>query len=1136
MPWGRLVAVVVLFVLTFATSANAAYRSPGYKGVRKAPRTLPPPAPTPIPLGNGQRPQVHVDAAGTGHITWLEERGNAAADVVRYCRLKRGATACDASKELVPSGPDDGRGDPSFNSESGTPQVFALGDQVAVVTHRYPQPFIPPDGVGFEESTLWLFVSNDGGDTWQDGVIAGMNQTSGLGTVFGPPDSPRIGLISDTQTGGPFFQEITGGRFQRKQADLGDDGVSSSLAPFGTGVIAAFYDLRSALVHVRAGTGQGDIHDQATWTDTTFSGDEPRIASGPSGTFVLSTPPCCGGDERFDVRPVAPDGRSVGAPVPIPGTENVGIADLFQDPSGKLLVTYRKGNAQFVANELWQTTSVDGGRTWSVGRLFHTSPPNQSISKSDQAATADGGGFALTHDTESAREGAITARAFGPQTATGIPGLGSESGGAAPPDVVEGCSRFEFQQVDVVAPEGCLLGVRGKPGVRVSEGTLKLNGLEIVPDAGVQILVNARARTIDTTGRVSVQLRAPGIPPIVLLHDELHINLNGERANVAEANGSGCSGQLLANFDGGALLKGFPISGSIAVYLQPDSVCIPVSLELPKVFGGIRGAAVLRANNRSGLVLDSLKIDVDQAFIGPLLIKDVLIEYQSLGDEWRGEATLALPPQPGGIELGAKVKFAEGNFKEGALALTFPFPGIGLDPFAVSYLRQIRGGFGLDPVSINAGVTVGLIPLPPSAYLFEVDGDIKITFGDPIVLDVTGAGRILTFPLAEMAFTLNTDGFAKASGRLSVNLGVSITAQANAFVDLPSGTFGIGGKASVLCFDGEDDCVAEAEITANNKGIAGCVSPPVLPDVGASLDWGDILPTPFFYECDLDPYRTPAPARARAAQAGGQSFVVAPGTKVVNVRVTGTGGAPDVVVVSPSGERIEPLADVGAARADTRALAASYGDVTFVGVNAPAAGTWQVVPKDGSSAIAALATRTDVPAPVVAGSVGGRGYKRLVSYRATTGNGLKTTIVETGPMGSRVLGVAKGARGTIRFAPAPGPRGKRTIEAIVERDGMPRLRKAIGSYTAPPTRKPGKVRALKVVRRGTAVTARWRKGARATTYAVRFDLPDGRRLLKVGKPTRSTFRGAPRKGRVRVTVVARDRGGRRSPAVSRTRR
>src|SRR5919109_2061484 len=108
-PWSA--GLVIAAVSLMATASPAAakrlpvYRSPGYRGVHKAPKTLPAQPLTPITLGStGRNPQVLVDAAGTAHIVWTEE-GGSGPDVTRYCRLRRGSRNCDnppASQRLIP--------------------------------------------------------------------------------------------------------------------------------------------------------------------------------------------------------------------------------------------------------------------------------------------------------------------------------------------------------------------------------------------------------------------------------------------------------------------------------------------------------------------------------------------------------------------------------------------------------------------------------------------------------------------------------------------------------------------------------------------------------------------------------------------------------------------------------------------------------------------------------------------------------------------------------------------------------------------------------------------------------------------------------------------------------------------------
>jgi hypothetical protein len=273
-----------------------------------------------------------------------------------------------------------------------------------------------------------------------------------------------------------------------------------------------------------------------------------------------------------------------------------------------------------------------------------------------------------------------------------------------------------------------------------------------------------------------------------------------------------------------------------------------------------------------------------------------------------------------------------------------------------------------------------------------------------------------------------------------------------------------------------------------------------------------------------------------AAQAGAQTFQVAKGTNVVDLRIDGAEGqAPKVALISPSGQRIEPVTDLKTPSAPAYAYYPAGAGSSIVGIMKPAAGTWQVVPLDGSPPITKLLEARDATPPQVAGSVGGKGRKRLLSYRASTGNGLKTTFFEQGPMGARQLGVAKGKLGTIKFAPANGPRGKRTIEAVVERNGIPRLRKAIATYVAPGPVRAGRVKKLTLKRHAHTVMVAWHAATGATVYAVRIDLPDGRHVLRATKARKVTFHGAPRDGHVTVTVVARNRAGRAGPAAKATR-
>jgi hypothetical protein len=1117
-------AVVAAAVLAAPAADARPYRSPGYKGTRSAPATLPVQPPAALSLGDGGiRPQVLVDDAGTAHIVWSEPQVDTA-DVTRYCRVKRGAGACDVVHALIPDQSSAGGDHSRYNDETSGPRVLVVGDQVVVLTFRYPNVIATPSG-GTSDRNTYLFASSDGGTTFGPEALVGRGELSGEPVVFGTPDAPRIGLISDTQTGGPFVQAISAGRYESARADLGDQGYSSSLARFGgTSVIAAFHEL-DGRTRVRAWNGQGDVHDAANWSEQVLPGEDPRLAGGPAGIFLVNRE---GNDLR--VRSIGADG-GVGEAQTVQASQGTSRADFFQDGSGKLGLAVRR-TTEAGDTELVLRSSTDGVR-WSPGQVLQRVPFAEGLNSTDIAATSDGGGFAVSHVGNGGRPGRILATALGRQAATGLPGLGGLAGGGGDPSVVETCQRIKFGSASVLSEEGCLLGVAGQANVKVSEGILRLNGLEIVPDAGVKIMLNARERSINTTGKVTVQLRAPGIEPIVLWHEELHINLKAERKTAAQfktaqAGDGGCQGQLLANFNQAVDVKGFPVRGGVRVYMGADSSCIPVSLELPKAFGGIRGNAVLRADNARGLQLDTLHFEVNQAFLGPLLVEELLVDYRAAGDEWRGKVNLGLPPQPGGPKLGAAVVFQGGAFKEGSFTITpLPWPGIGLDPFATSYLTRFFGSFALEPVKIGGGVDFGILPVPPDQYTFTITGEMDVTFADPVKLHVTGRGALFGFPIASEELTLTSDGFVRANGHLELDLDVvSASGMVEAFVDASSKQW--GGKASGEVCIGDVICPG-GKAVVSTIGVGACQE--VLVPYGFGYRWGasiDEIET-FFGSCDLSGYEVkPPPAKVRTAQGGGAAaFTVPAGERLTSLRLTGAGGSPRVVLVSPSGERIAPSGDLNAAGAPAYASSPGTGPETFVAIPRPAAGNWIAEPEPGSPAVTAIAQARELPQPRVSARVRGRGRTRTLAYTATRRAGLSVTFLEAGPNGTRRIGTTERARGTLRFTPADGLGRRRTITAVITQGGIPREERSVGSYTAPPDARPGPVAGLSVRRRGRTLTARWRRLATAHAYSVRIDLPDGRRLLRLLPARTTTLRiGVPRSGRIGVSVTARNRGGR----------
>ena len=299
-----------------------------------------------------------------------------------------------------------------------------------------------------------------------------------------------------------------------------------------------------------------------------------------------------------------------------------------------------------------------------------------------------------------------------------------------------------------------------------------------------------------------------------------------------------------------------------------------------------------------------------------------------------------------------------------------------------------------------------------------------------MVFDFTGDGSLLGFGVATARVTATTDGFFRAQGAVGIDLSVaSARGSVDVFVDLPSKTFSgrVKGDVCVLGYA----CVG-GDAVISSLGIGACVSYGV-GSLGFGHLWDDsILETDIMFPtCDLSDYEPPLPSgapRARVAQAGSRTFTVPAGASAASIKLLGAGGAPSVALVSPSGQRIVPAADLKVPGAQAYALTQAAAKTTYLGMLKPASGTWTVETQAGSAAIAELRQAQPVAPPKVNAKLAGNGHTRTLTYKVLRTNGLSTTFVERDARGgSRIIGRATKNAGTLRFATGYGPKGRRTV-------------------------------------------------------------------------------------------------------------
>ncbi len=1099
------------------------YRDPpGYKGIKKPPKTKPQPLPPAVELSaNGTNPDVLVDEAGTAHITWNDERGSDS-DAAMYCRLERGATACDATAMLTwekTYGVGDG---PQFNNDYLGPRIVRVGDQLLILSKRYPTVADKPDGAS--SSTMIAWSSNDGGASWSSAAIVG-KWNLGQVVQIGPGDDPSLVNLAHDPFCGMCVSELKSGVYSTGEGVLNTDPNSNyngTIVPDGASLVAGFNDL-APRTWLRRWNGQQPITNPANWsTSPPIPGDEPELASGPAGVFLMNRPGYFG---PYQVRALStqPDNTVTAGPeTTISSDAGAQFGRLIEDASGRLTAAWQQDGSGVLMRR-----STSGAAGFGAQQRLADGDSNGQI---ELDATADGGGFAVLNHTGFVNSpGQLLAVGFGKQNPTGLPGIGGLAGGGASN---VSCQQIGFGKFAVEAAEGCFVnGTGASKGLVVTRGEVTLNGLRIVPDPGSRLVFDPKALTIDTIGKASV-IASNGSTELVLFHGGIHRNLSGVGP------GTPLFEFPLSEFK--ANILGFDVAADLPVILTEGGVRIPIDVELPPQFGGFTGHAELIVDRARGLVLDSLNISIGPVPLGVLIVEEVAIDWRQ-GEFWRGSGKLRFPATG---TLDAFVEFQGGDFA--GAGFNYPLnPPAAIGPFV--YLLSIGGQFFIDPVKIIAEAAFGAGAAFAGEAPVKVDGAMTMEFpkGAPAKFLVTGAVQLFMIHVAEGFLKFETDGYAQFGGNAQLDIGpVEGGMEVNGFVDATAGEFGadLNGNAKA-CLEfpnpfGDPVGVCGgvgADAAVSNVGFAACASidpPDFIPGGpitgGLAVKWDEINPAVLYspilltaelveaitIPCDTGEYRIPPPRpRPRGLQkgVGGQAFAIEAGLPSATVLVKGTGGVPQVTVTGPSGETVS----------GTNPSAAGYvvqvagADAAWVVLNKPAGGTWTVSSATGSPAIGEVLVSNGLPAAKVSGNV----KRGRISYRIKNlGEGRTVSFRESGRFGTHLLGSVDKKRGTLRFKPAGGAGGKRKVIAQVERDGLITDQFPIGTYRAPNPPKPGPVDRVRAKRgkRTLAVSFRPANGSARTQVTIKGSGGERLAAFATGRQKRVRFDGlkwAKRRGR-----------------------
>ncbi len=935
-------------------------------------------------------PAIAVDESGTAHIVWNVSIIGSDDDMV-YCRLPRGATSCERIQRIDLPGED----------FSGPKVVITRNDEIVLVSPR----------CCFPQAPVFTVTSSDGGDSFGPPVTVATEFSVLDEVALGPGD---FSLALSGGNSGPDFASI----WRAAPLDGSNPGPRIPLSPFPkaysvstgfpdpTSPIVAYSDLND--VYFRQWDGSGDYNDVGNWLPEgprVASGSEPKLAGGVRGVYLIylgSQPPYQYFVRSYDGSGFPASSEKV---VSNPGTGQSAIRrDFIQDAEGNLHAVFlqRNKSGDWI---LKHRVSRDGNQSWNGSETLANGGPAGVLYHLRAGAAPDGGGGIVGDNNDGGR---VWFAPFGPLKPT--PG---------------GCKPFvKLGQTKVRALKGCF---KKKKGTKtwVASGPVKVNGIDIEPkggggsnssgagvSAGFKVTAKPGGRTLMTSGAARVHAGA-----VLLDIGKVNWKLPAKNGKVVKL-GTG-DGSVFKNLGKYAKeVYDLPVIGDAELKIEGSGTEIPTHFRMPGILGSVSGDTTL-ATDQYGFDSKNLKIDVPKAAIGLLHLAGIEIKYDG-ADRFSGDARIALPPQ-------YSKEIAEVSFviEDGELTVlkvepppfnpTLPIVGsppspiVGLDRIDFSYIRAPGSRLFEGGVYLIGG---------PKGLGLQLDGKISLKFPNsgPTTLSAGGDLKVVT-PLVKLplgngsaTYAVGFPGSLKFSGSFSV-LGVS--GMVSGFIDLKSGKFSASGNAHKGGLSGE--------AVISSKGMAACVSAPLVPSFGFGWKWGSLFPSAPLCP-GLGSYKIAAPTSS-ASVSSAAAAVSATGANLPKglgeaaIAVLGVGGAPDITVTGPDGMTLASGA-TEVEQAPYRITRVPAESRTVVQVASPIGGDYLIDLQPGSVPIDRVMTAKALPEPKVTAKVGGKGRKRRVGFRIRKIAGQRVTFAEQGGAVYRELKTTKKAKGSFRFSPA----------------------------------------------------------------------------------------------------------------------
>jgi hypothetical protein len=717
-------------------------------------------------------------------------------------------------------------------------------------------------------------------------------------------------------------------------------------------------------------------------------------------------------------------------------------------------------------------------------------------------------------------------------------------------------------QVGFATAQGCF--TETESGVFETEQKAWVGGFEIQPRPGGSLVLSPGDPAVSAAGTgvdmIFAGFKVP-IPVGVLPVDT-------SQATVQFGGGAGTVAEILDIPVEASVKVAWTDGGHSATYEQKVAIkklteSIGRLVTPPgTVLGDFGGELKAKLENGVGFVLQRGELRIDKVTLLPDKLKvrrefglrDLLLRFERKDNKpfWTGRAGITLPVGRRDLGFTGTVFVFDGSLAGGGLAIDGINKQLGGTPL---FLQTISGDLLFAPRwGHDFAIKGSLGPRVRGKQLLTIAGQMKggelITGSDcpsgddpeklvlsskltPLEpLELAGLAsaqmsmRACSYPFAGLVPAMDvtaTIGIEFARGALAYEAsqtgfvsdrGANLEGAAQLTIPIPGLTGNTVGDSSVL----------SGSAIVSTKGTGACATLGFF-DAGFGHRWGEGVPSAFT-GCDLGPFRVTAGASTadvRAAQA--TAIEVPKGLPHVGFSATGRTAAPRVRVSGPGGFNVSSPAH-GSALRSKQAVIAPVADErrTYVFVNDPRAGRWEVESLDPANALTKVSLARGLPEANVTGRVrkprrNSKSKKFRFNYKLKRIPGQKVTFTERGEGIARKLGKARGADGTISFKPTIAANRKRTIEAEVVQDGLPRELLTVAEFKAP---KQPKLKAPRVeaTRKRASLKLSWARVRAAASYVA--EVRAGRDVLfrVLTKKRKLRFRGTPKKGKLKVSVQA----------------